>query len=97
MSLRQYELLLILDPEIDERTVSPSLEKYLSVIKTDGGSVDEVDIWGRRRLAYELNKRDEGLYAVVTFSAAPATAKELDRQLGLNESVLRTKVLRRDA
>ena len=97
MSLRQYELLLILDPEIDERTVSPSLEKYLSVIKTDGGSVDEVDIWGRRRLAYEINKRDEGLYAVVTFSAAPATAKELDRQLGLNESVLRTKVLRRDA
>ena len=97
MSLRQYELLLILDPDIDERTVSPSLEKYLSVIKTDGGSVDEVDIWGRRRLAYEINKRDEGLYAVVTFSAAPATAKELDRQLGLNESVLRTKVLRRDA
>lgn len=97
MSLRQYELLLILDPEIDERTVSPSLEKYLSVIKTDGGSVDEVDIWGRRRLAYEINKRSEGIYAVVTFSAAPATAKELDRQLGLNESVLRTKVLRRDA
>lgn len=97
MSLRQYELLLILDPEIDERTVSPSLEKYLSVIKTDGGSVDEVDIWGRRRLAYEINKRSEGIYAVVTFSAAPATAKELDRQLGLNESVLRTKVLRLDA
>ena len=97
MSLRQYELLLILDPEIDERTVSPSRAKYLSVIKTDGGSVDEVDIWGRRRLAYEINKRSEGIYAVVTFSAAPATAKELDRQLGLNESVLRTKVLRRDA
>lgn len=96
MSLRKYELLLILDPEIDERTVSPSLEKYLSVIQTDGGTVDEVDIWGRRRLAYEIKKRAEGIYAVVTFSAAPATAKELDRQLGLNESVLRTKVLRRD-
>ena len=95
--MRQYELMIILDPEIEERTVAPSLDKYLSVIKTDGGSVDKVDIWGRRRLAYEINKKAEGIYAVVDFTAEPATAKELDRQLGLNEVVLRTKVLRRDA
>ena len=97
MSLRQYELMIILDPEIEERTVAPSLDKYLTVIKTDGGTVDKVDIWGRRRLAYDIQKKSEGIYAVVDFTATPATAKELDRQLGLNEVVLRTKVLRADA
>ena len=97
MSLRQYEIMIILDPEIEERTVAPSLDKYLSVVKTDGGTVDKVDVWGRRRLAYDIKKKGEGIYAVVDFTASPATAKELDRQLGLNEVVLRTKVLRREA
>ncbi|QDP74135.1 30S ribosomal protein S6 [Cellulosimicrobium cellulans] len=97
MRMRQYELMIILDPEIEERTVAPSLDKYLSVIKTDGGSVDKVDIWGRRRLAYDINKKSEGIYAVVDFTSTSDTAKELDRQLGLNEAVLRTKILRTDA
>jgi small subunit ribosomal protein S6 len=97
MSLRQYEIMIILDPEIEERTVAPSLDKYLTVVKNDGGSVDKVDIWGRRRLAYDIKKKSEGIYAVVDFTATPDTAKELDRQLGLNEVVLRTKVLRADA
>jgi len=97
MSLRQYEIMIILDPEIEERTVAPSLDKYLSVVKTDGGTVDKVDIWGRRRLSYDIKKKSEGIYAVVNFTSEPATAKELDRQLGLNEVVLRTKVLRADA
>lgn len=95
--MRQYEMMIILDPEIEERTVAPSLDKYLSVIKTDGGSVDKVDIWGRRRLAYDINKKSEGIYAVVDFTSTSDTAKELDRQLGLNEVVLRTKILRTDA
>ena len=94
MSLRQYEMMVILDPEIEERTVAPSLDKYLSVITTGEGTIEKVDIWGRRRLAYEINKRAEGIYAVVDFHATPAVAQELDRQLGLNESVLRTKILR---
>ncbi|MBF0688116.1 MULTISPECIES: 30S ribosomal protein S6 [Cellulomonas] len=97
MSLRQYEIMIILDPEIEERTVAPSLDKYLTVVKTDGGTVDKVDVWGRRRLAYDIQKKSEGIYAVVDFTASPATAKELDRQLGLNEVVLRTKVMRREA
>ncbi|ARU51361.1 30S ribosomal protein S6 [Cellulosimicrobium cellulans] len=97
MRMRQYELMIILDPEIEERTVAPSLDKYLSVIKTDGGSVDKVDIWGRRRLAYDIKKKSEGIYAVVDFTSTSDTAKELDRQLGLNEVVLRTKILRTDA
>jgi small subunit ribosomal protein S6 len=90
----QYELMVILDPEIDERTVAPSLDKFLNVIRSDGGTVDKVDIWGRRRLAYEINKKAEGIYAVVNFTANAAATVELDRQLSLSEAVMRTKVLR---
>jgi small subunit ribosomal protein S6 len=94
--MRSYELMVILDPDLEERTVAPSLDTYLNVVRKDGGSVDNVDVWGRRRLAYEIDKNGEGIYAVVTLQAEPATVKELDRQLSLNESVLRTKVIRPD-
>jgi small subunit ribosomal protein S6 len=94
--MRHYELMVILDPDLEERTVAPSLDTYLNVVRNDGGTVENVDIWGRRRLAYEIDKNAEGIYAVVTVQAEPATVKELDRQLGLNESVLRTKVIRPD-
>ena len=90
----QYELMVILDPEIDERTVAPSLDKFLNVIRADGGTIDNVDIWGRRRLAYEINKKSEGIYAVVNFTANSSATVELDRQLKLSEAVMRTKVLR---
>ncbi|WP_371872805.1 30S ribosomal protein S6 [Herbiconiux sp. L3-i23] len=86
--------MVILDPEIDERTVAPSLDKFLNVIRNDGGTVDSVDIWGRRRLAYEIKKKSEGIYAVVNLTATSDSTKELDRQLNLSEAVLRTKVLR---
>ncbi len=92
--MRQYELMVILDPDIDERQVAPSLQPFLNVVTTDGGTVDNVDVWGKRRLAYEINKKSEGIYAVVALTAEPATVKELDRQLGLNEAVVRTKVTR---
>ena len=90
----QYELMVILDPEIDERTVAPSLDKFLNVIRNDGGTIDNIDIWGRRRLAYEIQKKSEGIYAVVNFTATSESTVELDRQLKLSEAVLRTKVLR---
>jgi small subunit ribosomal protein S6 len=92
--LRHYELMVILDPDLEERTIAPSLDTFLNVIRTGGGSVDKVDIWGRRRLSFEIDKKAEGIYAVVDLQAEPATMKELDRQLNLNEAVLRTKVLR---
>jgi small subunit ribosomal protein S6 len=88
--------MVILDPDLEERTVAPSLDTYLNVVRQDGGSVDNVDVWGKRRLAYEINKKNEGIYAVVQLQAEPATVKELDRQLTLNESVVRTKVTRPD-
>jgi small subunit ribosomal protein S6 len=93
-ALRHYEVMVILDPDLDERTVAPSLDTYLNVVRQAGGTVDNVDVWGKRRLAYEINKKSEGIYAVIDLTADPAAVKELDRQLTLNESVVRTKVLR---
>ncbi|MGF9662006.1 30S ribosomal protein S6 [Arthrobacter crystallopoietes] len=92
--MRAYELMVIIDPEVEERTVESQLDKFLNVVRNDGGTIDKVDIWGRRRLAYDIKKKSEGIYAVVNFTATPATAAELDRQLGLNETILRTKITR---
>ncbi|HEY7486414.1 MAG TPA: 30S ribosomal protein S6 [Streptosporangiaceae bacterium] len=95
--MRRYELMIILDPNVEERTVAPSIDQFLGVVKSEGGSVEKVDVWGRRRLAYDIKKKSEGIYAVVDLTAQPATVKELDRQLNLNESILRTKVIRPEA
>ncbi|MFN0283782.1 MAG: 30S ribosomal protein S6 [Kineosporiaceae bacterium] len=95
--MRHYELMVILDPDLEERTVAPSLDRFLNVVRSGGGSVENVDIWGRRRLAYEIRKKTEGIYAVVDMTATPDVAKELDRQLNLNEAVLRTKLIRPEA
>ncbi|MDQ4491745.1 30S ribosomal protein S6 [Sinomonas sp. ASV486] len=92
--MRPYELMVLIDPEVDERSVQQSLDKFLSVITNDGGTVDKVDIWGRRRLSYDIKKKNEAIYAVVNFTSEPATAQELDRQLSLNETILRTKIIR---
>lgn len=94
--MHPYELMVILNPEVEDRTVQPTLEKFLGVITTGGGTVDNVDYWGRRRLAYEIQKKSEGIYAIVNFTADPATTQELERQLRLSESIMRTKVLRAD-
>lgn len=95
--MRHYEIMVILDPDLDERTVEPSLDTYLNVVRNDGGTVDKVDIWGKRALAYEINKKSDGIYAVLDVTAKPETVKELDRQLSLNEAVVRTKVIRPEA
>jgi small subunit ribosomal protein S6 len=86
--------MVILDPELEERTVTPSLETYLKIIKDSGGTVDKLDVLGKRRMSFEILKKSEGIYAVVDMHCEPAAIKELDRQLNLNESVLRTKLIR---
>jgi small subunit ribosomal protein S6 len=92
--MRHYEVMVILDPDVEERAVSPMIDNFLNVVRTGGGAVEKIDTWGRRRLAYEINKKSEGIYSVIDLKAEPAVVKEMDRQLSLNESVLRTKVLR---
>ena len=95
--MRRYEMMIILDPSLEERTVQPSLDQFLKVVTNAGGTVEKVDVWGRRRLAYEIDKKAEGIYTVVDLTAEPDAVKELDRQLNLNEAVMRTKILRPDA
>ena len=92
--MRHYEIMIILDPSLEERTVQPSLDQFLTVVSGGGGKIEKVDIWGKRRLAYQIEKKTEGFYAVVDVTAEPGTVLELDRQLNLNEAVLRTKVTR---
>ena len=94
--MRHYELMVILDPDLEERTIAPSLDTFLNVVRNGGGTVEKVDVWGRRRLSFEIDKKVEGIYAVVDLNAEPSVMKELDRQLNLNESILRTKVMRPD-
>ncbi len=92
--MRRYEVMVILDPDLEEKTVAPSLEAFLNVVRADGGEVHKVDVWGRRRMAYEINHKPDGIYAVLEVTANPSAVAELDRQLSLNEAVMRTKVLR---
>lgn len=94
--MRKYEVMVIIDPDTDERQVAPMLERYLKIITDGGGTVDNVDLWGKRRLAYEIRKKPEGIYAVLDFTARPEDVKELDRQFTINEQIMRTKVLRPD-
>lgn len=97
MDARHYEVMVILAPDLEERTVEPTLDTFLNVIRQDGGSVDNIDVWGRRRLAYEIDKYADGIYSVIDIRCTAESVKELDRQLNLNEAVLRTKVVRPDA
>ena len=94
--MRNYEIMVIVDPDVDDRQVQGVVEKPFEAFKAAGGTVDNVDLWGRRRLAYDINKKSEGIYAVLTVTAEPAVVKELDRQYTLNEQIMRTKVLRPD-
>ena len=91
--MRHYELMVILDPDLEERTIAPSLDRFLTVVTKSGGTVS-TEIWGRRRMAYEIKKQIEGIYAIIDIESEPAAVAELDRQLNLNESVLRTKLMR---
>ncbi|RCK68835.1 30S ribosomal protein S6 [Desertihabitans brevis] len=95
--MRKYEVMVIIDPDTDDRQVSPLLEQYTKVITDAGGSIENVDVWGKRRLAYEIQKKTEGIYAVINLTATPEAVQEMDRLFGINEQVMRTKVLRPDA
>ncbi|AIJ34405.1 MULTISPECIES: 30S ribosomal protein S6 [Corynebacterium] len=94
--MRHYEVMIILDSKQDERTVAPSLDKYLEIVRKENGKVEKVDVWGKKRLAYPINKKEEGIYAVINLECEADTVKELDRVLNLNDNVVRTKVLRTD-
>lgn len=92
--MRKYEVMVLIDSEVDERQVPALVEKHLEVITKGGGTVDNQDIWGRRRLAYDINKKSEAIYAVLQVTAEPAIVSEMDRLMTIDERIVRTKVLR---
>ena len=95
-SVRHYEVMIILDPTQDERTVAPSLDKFLSTVREENGKVENVDIWGKRRLAYPINDLMEGYYVLMTFNAAASVPAELDRIFRITDGVMRSLIVCKD-
>ena len=95
--MRHYEVMVLIDPDVDDRQVAPLLDKHLQVVTKAKGIVDKIDIWGKRRLAYDIKKKSEATYAVLNLTTEPAVVKELDRLMTIDEQILRTKVIRPDA
>jgi len=92
--MRHYELMVILDPDLEERTVGPSLDQYLTVVRNDGGTVENVDVWGRRRFAYTINHKQEGVYTVLEIVTDAPNLDDVDRFLRLADEVVRHKLFR---
>jgi small subunit ribosomal protein S6 len=97
MSQHKYEMMFIADPSLDERALKKLSEQFLEIVTKDGGTIEKTDYWGRRKLAYEIEDNTEGNYVVVNYSCEPSVSDELDRVMNLNESIIRTKILRKDS
>lgn len=94
--MRKYEVMVLVDSDVDDRQVPALVDKHLEVITNGGGTIENIDHWGRRRLAYDINKKSEAVYAVITLTAEPAIVSELDRLMTIDERIVRTKVQRVD-
>lgn len=92
--MRPYETMIVFDTSVDAQAIQIALDKALDTIRNHGGTPGAIDRWGKRPLAYEINKRKEGYYVVVEFAGEPATVAELDRILGLADEVIRYKIIR---
>jgi len=95
--LREYEIMAILDPEADEQTVAGVVDRITQILSDREGEVANVDRWGRRKLAYEINRKSEGNYVLVVFKSDPEALAELDRVLNLADEVIRFKIIRKAA
>lgn len=91
--MREYEVMLILPAEADEKIVSTAADRITKVVSTGGGEVSNIDRWGRRRFAFEIDHANEGYYTVISFTAEPSSQTELDRVLNLADEVIRHKVI----
>ena len=93
--MRPYESMIVFDTSVDAQTIQVALDRALETIKKNGGTPGALDRWGKRPLAYEINKRKEGYYVLAEFTGNPTTVAELDRILTLSDEVMRFKILRR--
>jgi small subunit ribosomal protein S6 len=87
--VHEYETVFILDPGLDEAQVNDEVEKTSNLIAANGGTIKEVQRWGRKRLAYEIRKKRDGVYTMIKHESTGDTVKELERRLRLNDSVMR--------
>ena len=94
--MRPYETMIVFDTAVDAQSIQIALDRALETIRTNGGNPGAIDRWGKRPLAYEINKRKEGYYVLVEFTGESTTVVELDRILTLSDEVLRFKILRRN-
>jgi len=94
--VRPYETLLVLKPDLEEETIDALMERFTGVITGEDGTIDNIDRWGKRRLAYEINGFTEGFYVVIDFQSEPATASELERIVKITDGVIRHLLIRKD-
>lgn len=94
--MKKYETIFILHPSLDEEAVNANIEKFKGVIENGGGVVENVDLWGKRKLAFEINKISEGTYTLVNFSADSELPKELDRVFRITDGVIRHMIVKLD-
>ena len=95
--MRYYETIFILNPALEEEAVKANIEKFKGVIENGGGTVENVDFWGKRKLAYEIEKNTEGYYTLVNFSAYPELPRELDRIFRITDTVIRHIIVKEEA
>jgi small subunit ribosomal protein S6 len=95
--MRKYELMVILLPDVETSKVKDNVKSYLSVVEKNGGKIINIDVWGRKKFAYKIQKHTEGVYVVVDFELSDnSVPKELSRQLKINDTVLRYKLIRKE-
>ena len=93
--MNRYELTYIIDTALEEEARKDLIEKFSALIVRDGGEVEKVDeTWGKRRLAYPINDKLEGYYVQVTFKAPPELPRELERNMGINEFIMRSLIIK---
>lgn len=87
--MRNYEVVLIVHPDLDETAFNAAIEKVKGWITTSGGTVSKVDVWGKRRMAYAIRKQREGQYVLINAEFAPAFTADLERNIRFLEPVIR--------
>jgi small subunit ribosomal protein S6 len=94
--MRQYETMFIVKPDMEKEQAQQVVVRFAELIQANGGTIDKVSEWGRRRLAYEVQKYREGFYYLINFTAESAVADELERNLKISEDVIRYLIVRTD-
>lgn len=94
--MRTYELVIIIQPDLDENAVKGIIEKVQGWISESGGSIAKIDNWGKRRMAYMINKRRDGQYVLFEIQMPPTFNAELERNLRFQESIIRFSIINRD-